>query len=69
MRAASDTVFRQIPKVYIRATAIAVQTGTPELAMSAERIGKSSSITAITTSIEMTRSRRNDHTEVPTTLG
>ena len=69
MSAARETVFRQMPQKYIRAMAMAVQTGTPEEAISAERIGKSMSITKMTTSIEITRSRRKDHTESPTTLG
>ena len=69
IRAASVTVLRSMPVRYMTARATAVHTGTPELAMSAERIGKSISITKMTTSIEMTRSRRNENTDVPTTLG
>ena len=63
------TVFNSMPKRYINPMLIAVQTGNPELAMSAVRIGKSSSITAITTIIEMTKSRKNALTDFSTTLG
>ena len=69
IRAARETVFRHIPKRYIQARAIAVQTGTPEDAMSAERMGKSRSITRITTSIDISKSLRKDQTESPTTFG
>ena len=58
-----------MPHRYISAKATAVHTGTPEEAMRALFIGKSNIITNITTSIEMSRSRRNDHTELPTTAG
>ena len=47
----------------------AVQTGSPELAMRAVRMGKSSSMTAMTTIMEMTKSRRNELTDFCTTLG
>ena len=67
--AASDTVFSGMSVRNIIASAIAVHTGTAELAISADFNGKSSSITAMTTSMEITRSRRKDHTELPTTLG
>ena len=69
IRAARETILTCIPVKNIRASATAMQTGTPELAMSAERIGKSSSITRITTSIEISRSRMKDMTERWTTLG
>ena len=69
IRAASVTVFRFMPVRNIIPMATAVHTGTPELAIRADLTGNSRSITKITTSIEMTRSLRNDHTEVPTTLG
>ena len=47
----------------------AMQTGTPVLATNAVRRGKSSNMTAITTTIEMRISFRNDRTESLTTLG
>ena len=47
---------RSSPAKYITASVIIVQTGTPELAMSADFIGKSISITRITTRMEMNRS-------------
>ena len=69
IRAARVTVFRSRPTRYITATATAVHTGTPELAMRADLSGKSISITKITTSMEMTRSRRKENTESSTTFG
>ena len=67
--AARVTVFRSICVTNITAMAMAIHTGTPELAMSAERRGKSRSITTMTTSIAISRSRRKDHTDIATTLG
>ena len=67
--AASDTVFRSMPVMNITANANAVHTGTPELAINADLIGKSISITRMTTSIDITRSRKNEITEFPTTFG
>ena len=46
-----------------------MHTGTPDDAISALLIGKSSIITRITTNIEIIKSLMNDHTESPTTLG
>ena len=48
---------------------MAVQTGTLEPETKAVRSGKSSSITAMTTRIEKSRSRRNDITDLLTTWG
>ena len=67
--AASDTVFSSILVRYITARAMAVHTGTPELAIAAERKGKSISITPMTTSMDIRRSLRNENTERPTTRG
>ena len=47
----------------------AVQMGSPELAMRAVRKGNSSSMTTMTTIMEMSRSRRNELTDFCTTLG
>ena len=69
IRAASVTVFNSMPKRYISPMLTAVQTGSPELAMSALRMGKSSSMTAMTTIMEMAKSRRNELTDFCTTLG
>ena len=60
IKEAKVTVLRSMPKRYIKAKATAVQTGTPELAIRAERIGKSISITKITTAIEISKSRRKE---------
>ena len=43
--------------------------GSPELAIRAVRKGKSISMTAMTTTMEMSRSRRKELTERCTTLG
>ena len=67
--AARETTLTCMPVTYIAASATAMHTGTPELAISADRIGKSSSITRITTSMAIKRSRMNDMTERCTTLG
>ena len=69
MSAASETVLRSIPAMNITARATAVHTGTPELAIRADFIGKSISITRMTTSMEITRSLRNERTDTPTTFG
>ena len=69
MSAASVTVLRGIPVMYITAIATAIHTGTPELAMRADRMGNSISITTMTTSMDMRRSLRKLHTLVPTTWG
>jgi pyrimidine operon attenuation protein/uracil phosphoribosyltransferase len=69
IRAARDTVLRSIPVRNITATATAVHTGTPELAINADLIGKSISMTSITTSIDITRSLRKEITEDFTTHG
>ena len=69
IRPASVTVFSPIPVRYMTARAIAVHTGTPELAISAERIGESMSITRITTNIEISRSLRKENTEFLTSFG
>ena len=69
MRAARVTVLRFIPEKYITAIVMTVHTGTPELAIIAERNGKSISITKITTSIEMTKSLMKDQTDLLTTFG
>ena len=63
------TVLSPIPVRYMTARATAVHTGTPELAMSADFMGKSISITRITTTIEITRSLRKENTELRTSLG
>ena len=67
--AASVTVLSSMPNKYISPSVMAVQIGTPEPATSAVRNGKSRSITAITTSIDSTRSRRKEITDLLTTLG
>ena len=69
MRAAKVTVFSSMPQRYINPMLMAVQTGRPELAMSAVRKGKSSSMTTMTTIIEMSKSRRKLLTDFCTTLG
>ena len=69
MRAARVTVFNSMPKRYISPMLMAVQMGRPELATRAVRKGKRSSITTMTTIMEMSRSRRKDLTERSTTLG
>ena len=67
--AARVTVFKDMPVRDITAMAMAMQTGTPELAMRADRRGNSMSITKITTSMEIRRSRRKLQTLVFTTWG
>ena len=67
--AASVTMLTCMPVIYMTASAAAVQTGTPELAISAERIGKRSSITSTTTSMAISRSRMKFITDWWTTLG
>ena len=67
MSAARVTVFSSIPKMYISPMVTAVQTGTLEPDTRAVRSGKRSSITAMTTSMEKSRSRRNDITDLLTT--
>ena len=69
MSAASVTVFSSIPVKYISPSAIAIHTGTPVLATRAVRRGKSMSMTRITTTIEMSMSRRKEETEASTTFG
>ena len=69
IRAASVTVLRSIPIRYMIAMAMAVQIGTPELAIRADLSGKRISITSMTTIMAITRSLTNAHTEVSTTLG
>ena len=66
---ANVTVFSPIPVRNMTARATAVQTGTPELAIRADLTGKSMSITRMTTIIDITRSRRNENTELRTSLG
>ena len=67
--AARVTVLSSIPATYITAIVAAVQIGTPELAIRAERIGKRRSITIMTTIIEIKRSLRKSHTDCLTTFG
>ena len=67
--AARVTVFSSMPVRYIRPIQMAVQTGTPVDATRAVRSGKSSSMTAITTRMEMTMSRKKERTESLTTFG
>ena len=69
IKAARVTVFSSMLNVYMMASDMAVQIGIPELATKAERIGKSINMTSMTTMMEVTRSRRKDHTESPTTFG
>ena len=69
IKAASVTVFNSIPNKYIKPILMAVQMGKPELAMRAVRMGNSNSMTAMTTIMEMSRSRRNELTDFWTTLG
>ena len=69
IRAAKVTVLRSIPIRYITAIAMVVQIGTPELAIRADFNGKRISMTSITTSMAITRSLTNAHTDVSTTLG
>ena len=69
MSAANVTVLRSMPQRYMNASVTAMQMGTPELAMRAERMGNSINMTTMTTSMEITRSRRNENTEFRTTLG
>ena len=67
--AASVTVFNSMPVRYISPIQIAVHTGTPVDATKAVRSGKSTNMTAITTRMEITISRRNEMTESFTTFG
>ena len=60
MSDANVTVFSSIPVKNMTATVTAVMTGRPELAMRADFRGNSSSMTAMTTSMEMSRSVRNE---------
>ena len=69
IRAASVTVFRSIPVTYMMHRAMAVIMGSPDDAMRALLSGNSKSITRMTTSMEMIRSRMKLKTESPTTLG
>ena len=69
MSAPSVTVFNSIPVMYIKPMQMAQHTGTLVEATKAVRSGKRSSITKITTMIEIRISRRNDITESSTTLG
>ena len=67
--AARVTVFSSMPVIYISPMQIAMHTGTPVQATRAVRNGKSRSITAMTTRIEISISRRNERTESSTTFG
>ena len=69
MRAAKVTVFNSMPQRYIIPMLNAVQMGSPELATRAVRMGKSNSMTTMTTIMEMSRSRRKLLTDFCTTLG
>ena len=67
MSAASVTVFSSMPEMNISPRVTAMQTGTLEPDTKAVRSGKSSNITAITTKMENSRSRKNDITDLLTT--
>ena len=69
IRAASVTVLSGMPVAYIAVIVRAVMTGRPDEAMRAERSGNSISITKMTTSMEISRSRRKAKTERLTTFG
>ncbi len=65
--AAKVTVLRGMPNMYISPMLIKVLSGITMAATRAVRIGKSTIITRITTSMAMNRSRRNETTDSPTT--
>ncbi|OQA49407.1 MAG: hypothetical protein BWY47_00747 [Bacteroidetes bacterium ADurb.Bin302] len=67
--AASVTVLSSILNRYINPIETAVQMGKPELATRAVRSGNSINITTITTIIDMIRSRKNELTDLSTTVG
>ena len=69
IRAARVTVFTSMPTKNIIARAMAVHTGTPELAMRADLMGNIITITSMTTSIDISRSLTKENTEVATTRG